>query len=496
MSGRDVERELTEFFRHMGTPAPSPRLREAVVTARGGSPRIRTFASRAPGAALALLSLAATIVLAAGLLFIATNRGGPGRFGPAAGPSETLSASASESASAPPSQSEGPTASTGPSDSPAASPTATPTVQPSATPRPSISFGPSGKFSPAGSMGAMYTMATLLSDGRVLFAGAEEGDTTSAKLYDPYTGQFAPTGRMVGPHSQGKALLLADGRVLIVGGMSITGATVQPELYDPRTGSFSRTGSMLGADSFPTAVLLKNGKVLLISSTNNGVTDTTSAQLYDPGSGTFEPTGTPSFPQGGATVTLLSDGRVLLAGGWEGCCSTVPMAPTASAEVYDPNTGTFSATGSMKSARGGSAATLLTDGRVLVTGGSNGSVGVASAELFDPVTGTFTLTGSMTADREHHSSTLLADGRVLIAGGMHDPGPVACAGTACIAMVGTTDLTSAEIYDPTAGKFNATGSMATPRSDPAAILLQDGRVLVAGGFTNRGPWMDAELYQP
>jgi hypothetical protein len=496
MSGRDVERELTEFFRHMGTPAPSPRLREAVVTARGGSPRIRTFASRAPGAALALLSLAATIVLAAGLLFIATNRGGPGRFGPAAGPSETPSASASESTSALPSQSESPTASAGPSESLTESPNATATVQPSATPRPSISFGPSGKFSPAGSMGAMYTIATVLSDGRVLFTGAEEGDTTSAKLYDPYTGQFSPTGRMLGPHSQGKATLLADGRVLIVGGMGSTGTLSQPELYDPRTGSFGRTGSMSAYDSFPTAVLLKNGKVLLISTTNNGQTGTTSAQLYDPGSGTFEPTGAPSAVRISPTATLLSDGRVLLAGGWDGCCVTVSMGPVASAEIYDPTTGRFSPTELMKTARAGSAATLLTDGRVLVTGGSNGSVGVASAELFDPVTGTFSLTGSMTADREHHSSTLLADGRVLIAGGMHDPGPVACAGTACIAMVGTTDLTSAEIYDPTAGKFKATGSMATPRSDPAAILLQDGRVLVAGGFTNRGFWTDAELYQP
>jgi hypothetical protein len=434
------------------------------------------------------LSLAATIVLAAGLLLIATNRGGPGIFGPATGPSESASESAGPS--------DGP--SEKPSESPTASPspTATPTVPPPATPRPSISFGPSGKFSPAGSMGGMYTIAIVLSDGRVLFTGAEEGDLTSAKLYDPYTGRFSPTGTMREPHNQGRATLLADGRVLIVGGMTDTLGTVQPELYDPRTGSFSRTGSMLGTDYYPATVLLKNGKVLLITSANDGVKGTTWAQLYDPGSGTFETTGTPSFPQSGATATVLSDGRVLVAGGWGGCCSTALMAPTASAEIYDPNSGTFSPTGSMKTARGGSAATLLTDGRVLVTGGSNGSIGVASAELFDPVTGTFTLTGSMTADREDHSSTLLADGRVLIAGGMHDPGSVACAGAACIAMVGTTDLTSAEIYDPNTGKFKATGSMATPRTTPMAVLLQDGHVLVAGGFTNQGPWMDAELYQP
>ena len=129
------------------------------------------------------------------------------------------------------------------------------------------------------------------------------------------------------------------------------------------------------------------------------MTDTTWAQLYDPGSGTFEPTGTPSFAQSGATATVLSDGRVLVAGGWNGCCSG-QMGPTASAEVYDPATGRFAATGSMTWPRGSHAATLLTDGRVLVTGGNDGSVGVASAELFDPVTGTFSLTGSMTVESE------------------------------------------------------------------------------------------------
>ena len=270
MSGRDVEREISEFFRRMGTPAPSSRLREAVVSERGDRPRRRTLASRAPGAAVALLSLAATIVLAAGLLLIATHRGGLGGFGPAAGPSETASASASAvpsesagetasaSASAVPSESDGQTASTGPSERPAASPTATPTVQPSAVPRPSISMGPSGKFSPAGSMGATYTMAvSAFRRPRALRRrrGRRQNFGQALRPYAP--GQFSPTGTMRGPHTQGRATLLADGRVLIFGSYTDTGAIVQPELYDPRTGTFSRTGSMLGTDSFPSAVLLE-----------------------------------------------------------------------------------------------------------------------------------------------------------------------------------------------------------------------------------------------
>ncbi|HEX7496120.1 MAG TPA: kelch repeat-containing protein [Candidatus Limnocylindrales bacterium] len=493
MSGRDVENELTEFFRHTGTPRPSAQLRGTVVAARLGPSRRRTFASGTPRAALSLLGLAASIVLAGGLLLVVSNRvHGPGNFGAAASASESPAASASESPAANASPSEGAIAS--PIESPDANPVESPTAQPPATPKPAISFGPSGAFSPAGSMGADYTIATILSDGRILFTGAGEGDLTSAKLYDPATGHFSPTGSTLGPHNQGAATRLLDGRVLVLGGVDIRGGNpATAELYDPATGKFSLSGSLPAGQSVSAVALLMTGQVLVVGTTMNGQTMTASAELYDPGSGTFRPTGALSAARISSTLTLLPDGRVLVAGGYDGCCTTQTVA---SAETYDPTTGIFSATGPMKSARAGHAATLLPGGRVLITGGSNGSVGVASAELYDPGTGKFSPAGSMTADREYHASTLLADDRVLIAGGMHDPGPVACAGAACIAMVGTTDLTSAEIYDPATGKFTRTGSMATPRTTPIAVTLWDGRVLVAGGFTNQGPWTDAELYQP
>ena len=513
MSDRDVERELTEFFRQTGTPGPSPQLRDAVVAARLGPSRRRALASGAPRVALSLLGLAASIVLAVGLLFVVSNRGhGPGDFGGAASASDSPAASVGDSPAASvgdspaASVSESPAASVGespaanasPSEGTSAIPSESLKTQPSTTPGPTISFGPSGTFSPAGSMGADYTIATLLRDGHVLFTGAQGGDLTSAKLYDPATGHFSPTGSTFGPHDQGVATLLAEGRVLVLGGVDIRGgALATAELYDPGTGKFSLSGSLPAGLGVSAVALLMTGQVLVVGTTMTGQTMTSWAELYDPGSGTFKPTGALSAVRMSPTLTLLPDGRVLVVGGYDGSYMAEGPAPAlASAETYDPTTGRFSPTGPMKSGRAGHAATRLSDGRVLITGGSNGSVGVASAELYDPTTGRFSTAGSMTADRESHSSTLLADGRVLIAGGMHDPGPVACAGAACIAMVGTTDLTSAEIYDPATGKFSRTGSMATPRSIPAAILLQDGRVLVAGGFTNQGPWTDAELYQP
>jgi len=127
------------------------------------------------------------------------------------------------------------------------------------------------------------------------------------------------------------------------------------------------------------------------------------------------------------TATVLSDGRVLIAGG----------SGDASADLYDPKTGTFSPTGSMSTGRDDYSAVRLSDGRVLVAGGGNGTEPVASADLYDPKTGTFSPTGSMTSARANYTATLLLDGRVLISGGFPG-GPSAVGGV----------LASAELNQP------------------------------------------------
>ena len=175
------------------------------------------------------------------------------------------------------------------------------------------------------------------------------------------------------------------------------------------------------------ATLLRSGLVLITGGCGGVGCDLylDSVELFEPATRTFQPAAPMSMPRAGHAAVALTDGRVLVCGGWTG------KGPTASAEIYDPATGQWKTVGEMTDARESLMAIRLLDGRVLVAGGSGGQEDLASAEVFDPPTSTFSAVGPMGSN--HYLATLLADGRVLLTGGESESGEI---------------LRSAEIFDP------------------------------------------------
>jgi hypothetical protein len=361
-----------------------------------------------------------------------------------------------------------------------------------------------GTFSRTGSMSIrrVTDTATLLCDGRVLIAGggsASPGSAylTSAEIYDPSTGSFTMTGSMTTARVTATATLLPSGKVLIAGGMGAGGIDdilASAELYDPATGGFASTGSMATPRFLASAVLLADGRVLIAGGVDPDMPLAT-AEIYDPVSGRFSPTGSMAGGMAGAPATLLHDGRVLIVG-LAGDPDHVdangqPASAYETAQIYDPKTGTFNRAAKPVSDASSQMLSPLADGRVLLAGGLGNDPAVTSAEVFDPAKGTFSATGSMTIGREQGTTTLLTDGRVLVTGGYaHDATSLS---STTSSFNGTA---SAELYDPTAGSFSPTGSLSLARGDQTATLLLDGRVLIVGGEASGGATATAELYQP
>jgi hypothetical protein len=346
-----------------------------------------------------------------------------------------------------------------------------------------------GTFTETGSMTTARCLdtATLLANGKVLIAGGLDSTCggsafVSAELYDPSTGLFSAAGNMTMARRSHSATLLADGRVLIAGGYAsypfvqpLTGA----ELYDPSTGTFTATGDMLTSGS-GTAILLADGRVLIAHDEAGSRNPPTHAELYDPVTGAFSATGdqraiSPGFADE-TRAALLPDGKVILVS----CCNPV--------QLYDPASGTFSlktVTTLLQDLNFNFTMTLLTNGKVLLAGGflGQGCDACFNAYLLDPATGTYSATGNMTARRDGHSATPLPDGTVLIAGGLQSESSADFSATA-------------ELYDPATATFSRTGDMTTRRYGQTATLLLDGRVLIAGGDLSAGTSASAELYTP
>jgi hypothetical protein len=295
--------------------------------------------------------------------------------------------------------------------------------------------------------------------------------------------------QMTSPRAWHALAVLPSGQVLVAGGSSHFGQnafnepTASAALYDHATGSWTATGSMSVERIHPSSVLLPSGKVLVAGGRSLrsphlpcGLVRS-SAELYDPDTGTFTVTGSMGTPRHGPAAVLLATGDVLAFGGW-GDPDLSRAVVTASAELYHPETGTWTRTGDMVTAReGGSAATArLASGDVLVVGGTTSISGcdpvalIADAEIYSPATGAWTRTQALDYVVAGASLTLLPSGNVLLVGGYTS----ACGENLC-----------ARIYDPGPGTWRAARPTNWSRDVAAAVRLPSGKVLVLGGTVSR-----------
>ncbi len=380
-------------------------------------------------------------------------------------------------------------------------------------------------------IGRYQHSATLLNNGMVLIAGGVACATSgscnylnSAEIYNPASGTSTTTGSMATPRVA-PAVLLPNGNVLIAGGSTCDGygncfSVVSAEIYNPVSGTFSSAGNLQVARDGHTMTLLPNGSVLIAggescvpgssggggpSSRNLGdprwdgahlvdvnFTPTTgsitctalaSAEIYDPQAGTFTLTGSLNTARYNAAAVQLANGQILVVGGSD------EYNPLNSAEIYNPSTASFTtSSGGLNTPRSSPAATLLNSGLVLISGGStceSATCPTNTAEVYDPNANTFQYTsGNMNAYRVDHTATLLTNSQVLLAGGTD-----ACPGNPC-----TSDATT-ELYDATAGTFTSSQGLAAARSGHSATLLTNGSVLLAGGIASGTTLSSVEFYQ-
>ena len=335
-----------------------------------------------------------------------------------------------------------------------------------------------------GTVAALVSIAVTPADPSISVGGTQQltatgtySNNSTKDLSSTAAWTTSPAG-IASVSTSGLATGLAAGSTTVTAALSgVTGSTTLTV-----TQSFLQTGSLNTARYYHTATLLDTGLVLLaggigpVPGATGALGELASAELYNPATGTFAFTGNLNTARSEHSATLLNSGKVLIAGGSGG------DGELASAEVYDSATAAFNYTGSLNTARCQHTATLLPNATVLIAGGWDGGGVLASAELYNPATGKFVVTGSLNAARFGATATLLPNGLVLVAGGADESGA----------------LSSAELYNPSTGQFTPAGSLNVARSSATATLLNNGNVLIADGYNYlvTGPLTSAELYVP
>ncbi len=273
---------------------------------------------------------------------------------------------------------------------------------------------------------------------------------------------------------------LANGRILVMAGSL---SNVPGEIFDPSTNAWTVTSSMVGnRAATKSAVLLDDGTVLIAGAGDgpNIHSYRSTSEIFDPETGLWTASGNLVTPMMWAGAVKLNDGRVLIMGDRHyPCCDS-----RNTAQIYDPASKSWSYAASMISARQQAFPVLLDDGRVLLCGSRNitsccvdhGSI--SAAEVYDPVSGSWQSVPDMSVARYQHTVTKLKDGRVFVAGGWNN-------------------FNSCEIYNPQTNTWQPAASMTDGRNAHSAVLLNNGCVVVVGGRSAGNASLNTvEMYDP
>jgi len=323
-------------------------------------------------------------------------------------------------------------------------------------------------------MGREEHTATLLGNGKVLIAGGTDGRGTvlaSAEVYDPVRDRWASAGSMAATRIGHTATLLPSGKVLVAGGLVLpfpAPSLASTELYDPATNRWSTAAPMIESRTRHTATLLRDGRVLVVGGLTVTLQDgglfpsqLTSAEIYDPKADRWSLTAPTGEHRLGQTATRLPDGRVLVAGGQADSGTFLK-----STEIYDATQDRWISAAPMAAARFGAVATLTADGDVLVAGGLGEepnalNLALTSAELYNPGTNLWVTVASMAEFHAADTATVLRSGKVLV--------------------VGAPGQSRAEVYDQAHNRWTQTGP-SMDRYQHTATRLPSGRVLIVGGY--------------
>ena len=268
--------------------------------------------------------------------------------------------------------------------------------------------------------------------------------------------------------------------MIMVGALAVAPTQSNLPVSTSPDGAIRLVGRMRVARAAATATTIAGNRVLIAGGMREGGDALREYEVFDATTNRVVASGEMDDSRSGHSATRLSDGRVLILGGYNG-------SYLKSAVIFDPRTSRFVPAGSMNVGRSGHTATLLGDGTVLITGGvGDGWLFLASAEVYDPRTDKFTPVKSMSVARESHTATLLRDGRVLITGGHRDR------------RENIVVYASTELYDPGERQFSAGPMLTQARHKHDAAALADGRVLVLGGSDprDRTRFTSAEVYDP